>query len=147
MTYPQRSAPAGSLVHRKQKKVETIRAVACLGLAVLLAGCATRSEDIAASYVSPLQYQSYSCSQLGEEAQRVAAQAGAAMEMQNSNADTDAAGMAIGLLILWPMLLFNQGDGAAAAEVARLKGEMTALEQANIQKRCGLTFQTAPQSP
>ena len=49
--------------------------VAAVAAASILAGCAKKSEDIAAQYVSPMQYQSYSCRQIAEEAQRVTNQA------------------------------------------------------------------------
>ncbi len=44
---------------------------------------------------------------------------------------------------LWPAAFFVKGDGPAAAELARLKGEFEAIEQASIQKNCGLKFQRA----
>jgi hypothetical protein len=36
------------------------------------------------------------------------------------------------------------GDGNTAAELARLKGQMQALEQASVQKNCGIQFRQAP---
>jgi len=36
-----------------------------------------------------------------------------------------------------------KGDGTTATEVARLKGEMTAIEQASVAKNCGLSFRTS----
>ena len=40
------------------------------------------------------------------------------------------------------------GDGQAAAELARLKGQMEALEQASVQKNCGIQFrQQASRAP
>ena len=42
-------------------------------LALALAGCADSSDEIAASYVSPLAYQDYTCQQLGAEVGRVSA--------------------------------------------------------------------------
>lgn len=32
-------------------------------------------------------------------------------------------------------------DGQNAAELARLKGQMQAIQQASVQKNCGFTFQ------
>jgi hypothetical protein len=53
-----------------------MRGIFILGLSsIFLAGCATRSSDIAEAYVSPIQYQSYSCTQLREEAARVSTHA------------------------------------------------------------------------
>lgn len=116
--------------------------VPALTIAIALSGCATRSKDISPAYVSPVQYQSFTCRQIAEEAGRLSSRAIAASNTQDQKANKDAAGMAIGIFILWPMLLFNEGDGAEAAEVARLKGEMQALEQASIQKNCRIKFET-----
>lgn len=52
--------------------------------------------------------------------------------------------MGVGLIIFWPALLFTKGNDENTAELARLKGQMDAIEQASIQKRCGITFQHAP---
>ncbi len=46
----------------------------------------------------------------------------------------------IGVVLFWPSLFFIGGDKGNAAEVARLKGEMQAIEQANVSKNCGMQF-------
>ena len=107
----------------------------------VFAGCATKSADIAPSYVSPMQYQSFSCQQLTLEAQRVATRVGQVSGQQDQKAEGDAGKMAVGMVLFWPALIFMEGDDQTASEVARLKGEMDALEQANIQKNCGIQFQ------
>ena len=109
--------------------------------ASILAGCATNPENITASYVSPTQYASYSCPQLREEAQRISSRAIAASGAQSSKATGDAVAMTVGLVIFWPTLFFIKGDGTTAAEVSRLKGEMEAVEQASIKRKCGINFQ------
>src|SRR6478735_11063456 len=50
--------------------MKTIKIVTALATALSLtgAGCASRSEDVAAAYVSPMAYSSYSCRELGAEA-------------------------------------------------------------------------------
>jgi hypothetical protein len=113
---------------------------ACLLGLVLLSGCATRAEDISASYVSPIAYNGLSCSQLAVEAQNVSAAAVSASGAQNKKAGGDAALATVGVVIFWPALLFTSGDGAQAAEVARLKGEMNAIETASRQKGCDIKF-------
>ena len=105
-----------------------------------LAGCATHSENIAAAYVSPIQYQSYTCQQLREEASRVSAKAVAASGAQDSKATGDAIATGVAVVIFWPAAFFLKGDGTTAAELANLKGQMDAIEQANIQKKCGIAF-------
>ncbi len=113
--------------------------------AALIAGCASRAEDISASYVSPILYQNLTCQQLALEAKAVSSRAQAAAGMQDRKAGQDAAAMTVGLVLFWPALFLTQGDGAQAAEVARLKGEMEAIEDASSRKGCGIVFQKTPQ--
>jgi hypothetical protein len=103
-------------------------------------GCATPANDIAAAYVSPTGYQGYSCGQLAGEAQEVSSRAVAATGMQNKKATGDAVAMGVGLVVFWPALFFIGGDGAQSAEVARLKGEMQAIETASRRKGCKIAF-------
>lgn len=114
--------------------------VATAALAALVSGCATNPKDIAPAYVSPVLYQNLSCEQLALEAQRVSTAAAAATGQQQSQAGKDAAMVGVGLVLFWPALFFIGGDKGAAAEIARLKGEMQAIEQANIAKNCGMQF-------
>ena len=109
-------------------------------LAVLVSGCATSPDNITAAYVSPVQYSSYSCPQLREEASRVSSRAAQVTGAQNSKATGDAVAMGVGLVLFWPSLFFIKGDGTTAAEVARLKGEMDAIEQASVKRKCGIQF-------
>jgi hypothetical protein len=85
-----------------------------------------------AAYVSPLQYQSFSCEQLREEAARVSARAAIASGAQDQNATNDTIVTTAAVVIFWPAAFFIKGNGANAQEVATLKGDMDAIEQANI---------------
>jgi hypothetical protein len=49
----------------------------------------------------------------------------------------------VGVVLFRPALFFIKGDSTTAAEVARLKGEMDPIEQASIQKKCGIEFRRA----
>lgn len=114
------------------------------GLGLLAAGCATQPDKIAAVYVSPIQYQSYSCSQVQAEMERVTRRVGVLQGSLKKEADADAVQMGVGLLLFWPTLFFLEGgDGPEAQEFAQLKGEKEALEKVAIQKECGLRFQAA----
>ncbi|AMN42634.1 hypothetical protein [Rhodoplanes sp. Z2-YC6860] len=53
----------------------SVRVWIALAGACLLASCASKSSEITAAYVSPMTYQSYSCQQLGMEAQAVSTKA------------------------------------------------------------------------
>lgn len=118
----------------------------CITLTAVVAGCATNPDNISAAYVSPMQYTSYTCPQLQEEATRVSARAAQVAGAQSSKATGDAVAMGVGLVLFWPSLFFIKGDGTTATEVARLKGEMDAIEQASVKRRCGIQFMKSPSS-
>lgn len=111
--------------------------------AAVLAGCATKAEDIASSYVSTVQYQNFSCNQLGTEANRVSARVGELTGVQNKKASNDAVATGVALVLFWPAAFMISGDKQTASELGRLKGEMDALERASIEKRCKIEFRKA----
>lgn len=111
---------------------------------VLVTGCASSAEDIAPSYVSPIAYENYSCEQLAFEAQSVSSRAAQAAGVQNKARTSDAVVTTVGVVVFWPALFFLDGDGQQAAELARLKGQMEAIEQSSIRKNCGIEFKREP---
>ena len=118
--------------------------VCVLVSALTVAGYATSSDKITASYVSPIQYENWNCRQLAEEAQRISHHAAAAAGAQDSQATKDAVATTVGVIVFWPALFLIGGDKQGAAELAHLKGQMDAIEQASIRKRCGIQFQKQP---
>ncbi len=114
------------------------QAVACLVSFTLLGGCATASKDVATSYVSPTQFQAYDCSQLSAEAQRLQVrytELGGRLDQAASNDKTITG---VGLILFWPALFALGGTKAQEAEYGRLRGEYEAVQQASIQKKCGV---------
>jgi hypothetical protein len=63
---------------------------------------------------------------------------------QNKRATGDAVAMGVGLILFWPALFFIKGNDAQEAELARVKGEMEAVQKASIAKQCSIQFQTTP---
>lgn len=118
-----------------------VLALACT--VALISACASKPSDIEAAYVSTRLYETLTCDQLSEEAQSVSARAIAASGVQQKKADNDAIAVGVGMVIFWPALFFAKGDGASAAEVSRLKGEMKAIEQTSLKKDCGIKFEAA----
>lgn len=110
---------------------------------VSLAGCAEKSDKITAAYISPLQYQSYSCGQIQAEAQRVSGRVAEIAGVQDKQANNDAVATGVALVLFWPAAFFIGGNKENAGQLSRLKGEIDALEQANIQKKCGIEFRSA----
>ena len=107
---------------------------------IVLAGCASKSSEIAPSYVSPVGYQSYTCEQLGQEAQTVSRRAATASGQQDKIRNDDTVKTTVGVIIFWPLLLFNKGDGQQAVELANLKGQMQAIQEESVKKNCGFQF-------
>jgi hypothetical protein len=110
----------------------------------LVAGCADKSQNVQSSYASPLQYQSYSCRQLSEEAARISGKVSQLAGIQDKNASNDAVAVGVTMIVFWPALFFLKGNKETKAELARMKGEMDAIEQASIKKNCGIIFQKTP---
>ena len=109
-----------------------------LGIAVCLvaSGCASSSREIAPAYVSPMQYEGYSCEQLVSENSRIQSRISAAAGNVDDRASGDRVKMGVGLVLFWPTLFFLKGDGAEAQELARLRGEHEAIENVYIRKGC-----------
>ena len=103
----------------------------------LLTACATHPDKMQAAYVSPVEYQNYSCEQISMEMRYVSQRATELYGTLDKEAGNDSAQMALGLILFWPALFFLEGgDDARAAEYSRLKGQRDALERAAIQKQC-----------
>lgn len=105
--------------------------LAAAAVVTLTAGCAKSPESIAPSYVSEVPYQSYSCAQLGQEKARLE-QAYAVTAKAQDDART---GDALGVLFLG-LPTSTLSGGNVAAEVASLKGQMTAVDRTIIVKNC-----------
>jgi hypothetical protein len=108
---------------------------------VALGGCATSSQDIMPAYVSPVQYQNYTCQQLALEAQSISTRAATLSGVQDSQRTKDGWATAAAVIVFWPAAFFVGGDKQAAGELAQMKGQMVAVEQASIAKKCDIQFQ------
>jgi polygalacturonase len=114
--------------------------------ATMLAGCASSSTDIAPAYVSPVAYQSYTCQQLALEAQAISTRAATLSGVQDSQRTKDGWATAAAVVVFWPAAFFVGGDKQNAAELAQMKGQMVAVEQASIAKKCNIQFQGKPEA-
>ena len=113
-------------------------------LCVALGGCASSSTDFSPAYISPVTYQSYTCQQLALEAQAVSTRAATLSGVQDSQRTKDGVATAAAIVIFWPAAFFVGGDKQTAAELAQMKGQMVAIEQASIAKKCNIQFQGKP---
>ena len=111
------------------------RAITITCVAALLSGCADHADKIQGAYVSPVQYQDYSCKQIRQEMMRVSRKVNEVAGVQDRQASNDSAAMGVGLVIFWPALFFLAGHDQHT-ELAELKGQYDALEQEAIQQNC-----------
>jgi hypothetical protein len=132
-------------MHITLKNATTLSTFICV-----MSACATHPDHIPPSYTSPMQYQSYSCKQIGAEMQVVSTRVSELYGLQEKAATNSDVEMGVGLVLLWPVLFMLDSNSAQAAEYARLKGEFDALEKEGIQKKCGLHVErpkeTVPQT-
>ena len=103
---------------------------------MIATGCAKNTSELPSSYVSPLVYQDFKCSQLSSEMARITRRVNELGHSINKNAQGDSVAMGLGLVLFWPALFFIDGDSPEAAEYSRLKGEYEAVEKMMIQKEC-----------
>ncbi len=120
---------------RRDSKFFTRKTTALLfSLSTLIdAGCAKSPESIAPAYISTVNYQSWSCAQLAEEQGRLN-QALAEASTQQRNARTNDT---IGVIFIGLPVSSLSGDNIAP-QIANLKGQIVAVQQAASLKNCGL---------
>jgi hypothetical protein len=121
-----------------------MRKLGIVALGAALAGCASSSAEIAPAYVSPVMYQSYTCQQLALEAQGISQRAATLSGAQDSQRSKDQLATAAAIVVFWPAAFFVGGDKQTAAELANMKGQMVAIEQASVAKKCNIQFQGKP---
>lgn len=102
----------------------------------VLTGCATSSKNLTSSYVSPLQYQQYSCNQLAQESSNIQARVAEIGGAVDSRATKDKWVTGAGAILFWPALFFVGGNKVQETEFSRLKGEYEAVQKMAVQKNC-----------
>jgi len=122
------------------KKLISLISILFLLSPFALAGCSTPPDKISATYVSPLEYDDFTCKQIRGEMSRVSRKVNEVSGAQQKEADGDSAAMGIGLVVFWPALFFLAGDDKKE-ELAMLKGQYDALEQSAIKKNCDVAKQ------
>ncbi len=99
-------------------------------LCLLATACANRPDTIKASYVAHEKYMDVECEQLGTRMADARASLTKVSELQNNKANGDAFGV---FLLGIP---FSKLSGDHEADVARWKGEIEAIDTAQIRKKC-----------
>lgn len=100
-------------------------------LLIGLSGCLnmpTQPSQITGSYTSGLEYESYSCDQLGAEIASMARRENQLVAAQRQRIKTSQ------MQAFW--WGFGQGDGIEASELANVRGEKEAVREEMAAKRC-----------
>lgn len=106
-------------------------------IALGLSACASQPEDIQATYVSPNEYNGFSCPELESEMRAISRKVATLTGQLEEEANADQVQMGVGLVLFWPALLFLEGgDGAQASEYALLKGKYSAVEENFERRKC-----------
>jgi hypothetical protein len=103
--------------------------------AITLASCAAPSDQISASYVSPLRYTNMSCRELMYELNVVSGQIAATSMAQDRQSSNDAAAMTVAALAFWPAI-FLVGNHDSSSALSSMKGDFNALQGAAIRNGC-----------
>ena len=108
---------------------------------LLLSACATAPSKIAASYVSPMKFQNYDCSQVAFEQASIEQRTTTLYHTLKKRNNSDKWMMGVGLVVAWPALLFMKGNNSAQnSEYAQLKGDYDALRGVSVNKQCDAVF-------
>ena len=86
----------------------------------------------------------YTCQHLALEAQSISTRAATLTGAQDSQRTKDGWATAAAVVIL-PAAFFVGGDKQTAGELSQMKGQMVAVEQASIAKKCNIQFQGKPE--
>jgi len=106
------------------------RTLVTVALATALVACANRPDTIRASYVSHEKFADLDCTQLVGRTTETKLELERVSRMQNDKANGDA----VGVFLLG--IPFSKLSGDHEGEIARLKGEVEALDTAQIKARC-----------
>jgi hypothetical protein len=104
---------------------------AALALSLLaLAGCASRSTEIAPVPASASQFAGWSCERIDDESETVQRRAAAVAWAVDERAGNNVLALGVGVSIFWPALFALRPHGPEADDLARLKGRHEALQEA-----------------
>lgn len=112
----------------------------CVSL-LALAGCAADPDSIHPAYVSELVYDPYSCAQLGQEEAKLQNALTTVSKEQKDARSGDTWSVA---LIGIPVSSFSGKN--VAAQVAEVKGNLNAVQEAEIKKNCTTSVTSSPTS-
>jgi hypothetical protein len=119
---------------------QKVRGLVFLAIFMLLAGGRPTLAEIRSTYVSPFTYSKYDCLQLVREARALSARAAAMGGLQPSPRKGDANDTK-SAVIRWPGVFALLGDRSVADDLALMRGQMFAIEEASVRSQCSIQFE------
>lgn len=111
-------------------KFTSLKLVSTTVLLAVLTGCATRPESISASFVSHEKYMGQTCAQLTDTMADARTKLADYSKLQDSKANVDAA------TVFFVLIPASKLSGDHAGDVAKYKGEVEAIETAQVKANC-----------
>lgn len=109
--------------------------IACVAAGVLLTACATPPNNIKPIAAAPGHYAGWACQQLADEAIKINSGLGDLTAAQSRTSSNDVAGVLILGLPVGSM--GDAGIKKREADIARMKGELDAIQKARGDSKCG----------
>ncbi|WP_295626107.1 hypothetical protein [uncultured Nitrosomonas sp.] len=113
--------------------------------AIMLSSCVSSSEKLNSPYISPAQFQTYSCAELLVEIERI--QARVSQLTGRSNSANDKLALDADLSLSWTALFALAATKEQEAEYAQLKSEYDAIQQWAAIKQCPGVIPPAEKPP
>ena len=104
-------------------------------LAASFSGCAKKSTEVQAAYVPKSKYIDRECKLLEKDMEDVSYRLVSATKSQDSAHNRDVAMVVVGTVLFWPAY-FVMLAGDEEEELAILKGEYQAIDEALVYNRC-----------
>lgn len=102
----------------------------------MLAGCATRSADVAPQAADPAVFAALSCEAMDDEADRIRQHAARLAYAVDERSGNNIIALGLGVTVFWPALLAMRPQGPDATALAQLKGQDEALRSAQAARAC-----------
>ncbi|MGR3541739.1 MAG: hypothetical protein ACU0BS_09950 [Hasllibacter sp.] len=112
------------------------KTVLALCAASTLAACATPPDEVGRAYVSPATFGHMNCRQLLAEEARLVAHVNDLTGRQQSQADNDAAMMAVGMILFWPALFALSAGSDHEHDLRQARGQHDAILAARQSRGC-----------
>ena len=117
-------------------------------ITISLSGCAASSENRPTPYISPSQFQTYSCDELLREIERIQDRVGQLTGKPNDTAPSkDKWILGADLSLSWAALFALGGTKEQEAEYVQLKSEYDAIQQWAALKQCPGVIPPAEKPP